>query len=159
MSDLSSTVVAILDRTVWLQNGCRVWTGAHDQKGYGQIRRNKKSYRVHRVIYAATHGKIPEGMLVCHRCDNPPCVRKKHLFLGTAKDNTADMCRKKRYAGRFRKGMKDTNRKFSVRTIRYIRKAYASGKVTQVELAKKYRTRQGHISNIVTGRSWYNLCA
>lgn len=68
-----------------MPNGCRVWTGAHDQKGYGQIRRGGRAYRVHRVIWSAKHGPIPPGILICHECDNPPCTEERHLFAGSAK--------------------------------------------------------------------------
>jgi hypothetical protein len=145
---------AILRRTKRLPNGCRVWTGAHDQKGYGQIRRDGRVYRVHRVIYAAKHGAIPDGTLICHECDNPPCVEEDHLFAGTSKDNTLDMTLKARDRGRFKPGLVPTTRKLSVADVETIRTEYAAGRATQVELARRYRTRQGHISNIITRRAW-----
>jgi hypothetical protein len=50
----------------------------------------------HRVSWRMHNGDIPKGMVICHKCDNPPCVRPDHLFLGTYSDNTQDMIRKGR---------------------------------------------------------------
>jgi hypothetical protein len=80
---------------------CWIWTGACDSKGYGRIGaggRGGRLVRPHRVVYEAEHGAIPEGMYVCHHCDNPPCVRPEHLFLGTNQDNQLDAVAKGRIA-------------------------------------------------------------
>lgn len=81
-------------------NGCLVWKGATVDGGYGRIQLNKKSSLLHRVAWELVNGPIPDGMVVCHTCDNPPCVNVAHLFLGTQLDNLADM----RAKGRGRSG-------------------------------------------------------
>jgi hypothetical protein len=53
--------------------------------------------RSHRAAWKLTHGPIPDGLQVLHRCDNPPCCNPAHLFLGTQQDNIADMHKKGRY--------------------------------------------------------------
>ena len=78
------------------ENGCWLWTGGTRGPGYGRIKISGRSMQAHRVSYEHHVGKIPEGMLVCHACDIPGCINPSHLFLGTQKDNLADMIKKGR---------------------------------------------------------------
>ncbi|NUQ92859.1 MAG: HNH endonuclease [Gemmatimonadaceae bacterium] len=75
---------------------CWLWTGArYSATRYGQVILPGRVVRgAHRVAWELTHGPIPDGLFVCHRCDNKQCVRPDHLFLGTPKDNTHDMIAK-----------------------------------------------------------------
>tara|TARA_Y100000310_G_scaffold14352_1_gene14541 strand:- start:175 stop:714 length:540 start_codon:yes stop_codon:yes gene_type:complete len=82
--------------------GCWLWTGATRPGGYGNLftfrdkgRRNHFT-SAHRASWEIHYGPIPDGLLVCHRCDNPPCVKPEHLFLGTNKDNQRDRRQKGR---------------------------------------------------------------
>jgi len=71
--------------------GCWPFTGQRMRRGlpYGLIF-DRRTRRAHRVAWELTHGPIPEGLNVLHRCDNPPCCNPAHLFLGTDGDNAAD---------------------------------------------------------------------
>ena len=76
---------------------CWLWT-AYKSGGYGVLccGRRGLNRRAHRVAWEITNGPIPEGLYVCHSCDNPSCVRPAHLFLGTQSHNMSDMWRKER---------------------------------------------------------------
>jgi len=73
---------------------CWTWTGARNRKGYGEIGAKGRVQKAHRIAWELTYGPIPEGLDVLHHCDNPPCCRPDHLFLGTDADNMADMMAK-----------------------------------------------------------------
>lgn len=81
---------------VRITDGCWEWTANHLPAGYGLVKAEGRSHLAHRVSWELAHGPIPAGMLVLHRCDNPACVRPDHLWLGTQKQNIADMLTKGR---------------------------------------------------------------
>jgi hypothetical protein len=75
---------------------CWTWTGGRAIDGYGSFYADGAGIAAHRFSYQLHNGPIPAGLVICHRCDNPPCVRPDHLFLGTQLDNVRDMFSKDR---------------------------------------------------------------
>lgn len=86
----------LMDKVVLDDNGCWQWKGASNMKGYGSLHFRGKTWKSHRVSYTIFIGEIPDGLIVCHHCDNTSCVNPSHLFLGHHAANVLDMLRKGR---------------------------------------------------------------
>lgn len=83
---------------------CWIWKGAGYPNGYGSFRLGKDMRSAHRCAYIICRGSIPDGMCICHTCDQKGCVNPSHLWAGTNHDNSLDMCRKGRQAKGERSG-------------------------------------------------------
>lgn len=81
----------LMERVVIGHGGeCWEWVGKRDREGYGLVKWFGKLRRAHRVQWIYRNGAPPFWMHVLHKCDNPPCIRPEHLYLGTDKDNAQD---------------------------------------------------------------------
>jgi hypothetical protein len=127
---------------------CWIWPGHKCKRGYGKThvphRDKKVNYskplRTHRVVYEHVFGLIPQGLLVCHKCDNRLCCNPKHLFLGTPADNSADMTAK----GRSRHGMRHYMTKLTTDQVESIRK----DRRLQREIAAEYGIAASYVSRL-----------
>ena len=130
---------------------CWIWTAGRDKDGYGKFWFRGKHSRAHIASYLIHVGEIPEGMLVCHDCDNPWCVRPDHLFLGTYQDNSDDMVAKGRSADRA--GEKNGAAKLTLELIEEAHRMKAAG-IPQVRIAEHMNVSTAAISMALNGKTW-----
>lgn len=81
-------------------NGCWRWIGGTTNQLYGRFWDGRRKVLAHRYAFETLVGDIPDGMLICHKCDNPNCVNPDHMFIGTMQDNMDDAKQKGRLNGR-----------------------------------------------------------
>lgn len=140
-------------------SGCWEWGGGRSSRGYGAILVGGKQMGAHRVSWKIHFGSIPKGLWVLHKCDNPPCVRPDHLFLGDASSNAKDAFEKGRRVSPpcDRRGIHNAAAKISSGDVVMIRRLYANG-LTQAEIAKRFGLRSiTSVSNILRGRTWAHI--
>lgn len=135
--------------------GCIEWTGARDRRGYGQVKINGKKVAVHRSYWEEVNGPIPEGMVVMHTCDNPPCFRLDHLRLGTQADNIADMMAKGRHRSGITRNFGEANgmTHLTWEQVDEIREAIAAGEI-QRRIAERYGVAPSTITRIKKREVW-----
>ena len=145
---------------------CWIWQRAKQKTGYGVICFGKVIMAAHRVSYEVAHGPIPPGMFICHKCDNPSCVRPDHLFAGTPADNVHDMVKKGRTNNKhnmsLRKnhmvayGVDNPSAKINPDIVREIRARVANGEV-QRRIAESYGIDSCSVIDIIKGRTWRHV--
>lgn len=130
--------------------GCWEWQGAGAAGGgYGRITVDGRHQLAHRLSWTMANGPIPAGMFVCHKCDNPPCVRPDHLFLGTNAENTQDAVSK----GRMHLGELHGMARLTEAQVVEIRRQRAAGVKGSV-LADRYGVNRNTIYHIKKRRTW-----
>lgn len=122
---------------------CWEWTGPR-RGGYGSVGWKSRKTGVHRVSWEMANGPIPDGLFVCHRCDNRLCVRPDHLFLGTPKDNIQDMVAKGRGALNCRK--------LTDEQVLEIRRTYRRG--MGPVMARRFGVHSTTLVDAARGTSW-----
>lgn len=146
-------------------DGCWEWTAGRSGTGYGALsirlpggtpgKLRWLQLKPHRVSWELHNGPIPDGLLVCHRCDNPPCVRPDHLFLGTHADNMRDMAMKKR-AGGFRPGKAHPRAKMSDEIVRAVRYLVAFGH-SHHTVAECFGVTRPAVSQVIRRSNWKHV--
>lgn len=176
---LNSTAAERFWQKVDMAGDCWIWTARRGVDGYGRFRPNGSlcsEVGAHRVAFVLAGGVLRDRELVCHHCDNPPCVRPSHLFAGTPADNSADMARKGRaisrvttlnaargdrngarlHPERVARGERNGSARFTEEDIREIRLAYGAGE-SQPSIAARFGTAQAVISRIVRRVAWKHI--
>lgn len=159
-------------RFVDKSNECWSWTGTTFKGGYGKFSLDGRKIQAHRFAWSMVHGRIPDGMVICHRCDNPSCVRLDHLFLGTISDNVNDALKKGRYYGRVYRGMSRCRKsptgrnskgennpgaRLNEKQVKEIRELFESHTMTGKQLGALYGVGKWQIYRIVRREQWKDV--
>jgi len=145
-----------LEKKVIKKEGCWEWKGFLDKDGYGRVSSSytKKlgAQTSHRASWLIHKGEIPKGKIVRHICDNRSCTNPDHLKLGTLKENSQDMVRKKRQAF----GTKNGNAKLTEIEVIVIKQMLEKGK-SQALIAELFDVNKNAISNIKRNITWKHV--
>lgn len=143
-------------------DGCWLWLGSTNVRGYGQIRREPEGNALrgaktttHRAAWELTYGPIPDGLHVCHRCDTPRCVNPAHLWLGTHAENLADMKAK----GRAARGERSSSARLNSKQVQVIKRLLAVGACSPKELSVLAGVTPGAIDAIKHEKTWRHIDA
>lgn len=128
---------------------CWEWKGKRDKQGYGVISvpptiRPCRELRAHRVSFEIKYGVIAPGILVLHKCDNPPCVNWDHLFDGTYKDNILDAIAKNRFA--------NDSHEWRIKDAVIHKIISLKGLMKQQDVANKFGISRSYVSMIWSGK-------
>lgn len=140
-------------------DACWEWQAGRHTFGYGafeyKIKGKWRAAHAHRVAWELVNGDIPDGMFVCHRCDNPPCVNPGHLFLGTPRQNTLDMLQKDRASMPSGVAHPRYTARLTEEQVREIRRRWPSE--TQQSLASEFGVGVMTVNHIVNRRTWKHI--
>jgi (2Fe-2S) ferredoxin len=143
----------LLTRIKITERGCWEWQGARQPPwGYGFFKHDQIVMRAHRASFEEFRYPIPDGLSICHTCDNPCCVYPLHLFPGTTQDNVDD-CKQK---GRTKTGEKHWNNRLTEDQAKEIIRRHHAGEKPK-DLAEEFGTSADNIWQISAGIRWKHL--
>lgn len=128
------------------KGSCLEWQASRFSSGYGQFFADGKNHRAHRWLYEHVNGKLSDGLVVRHTCDNPACVNIEHLEVGTQRDNINDKVRR----GRQLRGENHGRALLTREDVDRIRESNE----THRALVKRFSVSEGCINNIKLRRTW-----
>lgn len=139
-------------------NGCWLWQQATDNQGYGYAQvywgRAHGKNKAHQLSYLAFNGLIPDGLMICHTCDNPSCCNPRHLTLGTAKDNMNQKIMRGR--ANSANGTQHGKAKLVEADVVVIRQEHKAGS-SFAELGRKFNVAKTTIRDIIIGKTWCGI--
>lgn len=135
------------------KESCWQWRGIQNSNGYGRFPLNDKHRLAHKVSFEMFVSEIPDGLNVCHKCDNRLCVNPLHLWLGTQSQNLKDAVSKGRMNRPNTDGENNGNRKLDWQQVRTIRQMVANG-TPKYLAATAFKVSQSNIGDIVNNRTW-----
>jgi hypothetical protein len=136
------------------ETGCWLWNRARNQRGYGLKKFKEKITAAPRIVYELVNGPFARHLVICHKCDNPPCINPGHLFAGTQKENCQDAVAKGRTA--HNTGPNSGTAKLTRRNVLEIRSMWAAG-YSVISLAKRYDVAVSTIWSIFKGKTWRHV--
>ena len=139
---------------------CWPWKGGISGGRYGMFWMDGRVQCAHRAAWQIHNGPIPEGMAICHHCDNPPCVNPAHLFLGSDADNLRDAANKGRCMGQSCPpiyGEAHGNSKMTEAQVLELRTLYDTGKWSHRSLAGRYGVSARCVYSIVHRITWAHV--
>lgn len=133
-------------------DNCWNWNGTMASTGYGKFFVGVLDVAAHRASFVFHKGKINEGNVIMHSCDNRKCVNPWHLSQGSNADNSRDMKNKKRQAY----GERNAFSKLSEKDVIQIKNLLKTGKGS-TEIAKLFNVYKTCIHKIKIGESWAHI--
>jgi len=140
---------------------CWLWKGCINDHGYGVFNhkhpgRASSAMLAHRFSVEATGTLIPAGQFCCHSCDTRACVNPAHLFLGTAADNSGDMCEKGRHFAPSLRGERHGCARLTEADVKVIRQLAADG-MSRLAIAHQHGVARRTVAAVVTRETWRHL--
>ncbi len=141
-------------------SACWPWLKYRNKSGYGFLTFHNQAWLAHRLVYAFIHGSIPDGLCVCHTCDNRACCNPFHLWLGSIADNNRDMNAKGRGSMQIyhlTRGSLNGQAKLKEQDVISIRQRYVPRQTTLLSLALEYGVTESLIHCIIKRKAWAHV--